>query len=339
MNELDFGNDDETIILENKKVNSKTNISKIEEESKSKTNVVTKSVKITKRPIINYLFCDPNSYTFGNWKDVFPDNKIKLRNLVFNSRWNNFFDIVEKKSYFSNMEKILSGYLSKNTCPIYPLPELVFNSLNVIAPDRIKVVIIGQDPYINYENINGKDIPQAMGCSFSVPYNYPKPPSLTNIYQNLEDFGHVKKKPDGGCLAGWIMQGCLMLNASMTVFYKQSNSHKSVWQEFTKDLIKYINEKCDKVVFLAWGKDAHTLCLNVDPHKHCIITSSHPSPYAYTNSYTGFQYGLDIVNRKSTTYPPFKSTDHFGRANEYLKNNGKKEIYWDLIDINWDEYI
>src|SRR5581483_9845500 len=118
------------------------------------------------------------------------------------------------------------------------------------------------------------------GFSFSVPRNYPKAKSLSNIYQNLALFNHIKQIPNSGCLSLWVLQGCFMINASLTTLLGQSNAHKDVWTEFTTDLITYLNSKFENLVFVAWGAHAHNLCRNVDPNRHHIITSSHPSPYS-----------------------------------------------------------
>ncbi len=108
-----------------------------------------------------------------------------------------------------------------------------------------------------------------------------------------------------------------------------------MWKEFTQDLIQYLDSNYKNIVFLAWGKDAHNICLNIDPKNHHIITSSHPSPYSYNNSYTGFSYGKqnNFKDRTRITYPSFKSVDHFGRINTYLKSVNKTQIFWDVIDI------
>jgi uracil-DNA glycosylase len=301
---------------------------------------VSKSVSVTpvtklfnERPITEYIFADVKTYNFKTWKECFPKGNVSLRSLIINPAWNEFFDIIEKKPYFKNMERILSGFVQEKKQTVVPHAELVFNSFNVLSPKMIKVVFLGQDPYIGIKEINGKNIPQAMGFSFSVPLGYPRPPSLNNIYDNMVTFGHLKEKPEGGCLSGWVMQGCFMINASFTTFLGQSNAHKDVWKDFTTDLLKYLNNVSSKVVFIAWGKDAHNLCLNIDPYKNHIITSSHPSPYSYQNSYSGLTYGLDATKRKPATYPSFYSTDHFGKINQYLKANGKSEIFWDVIDV------
>lgn len=319
-NELDFGPDEEIperIVARKDK--------KTEEKNK-------KIVPLfPRRSLFEYVFIDGNDYNFKSWNECFPHKNVSLRSLLTNSAWNEFFDIIERKPYYKGIERILSGFLEDTKSTIVPFPELVFNTLNILSPDKIKVVIIGQDPYINSIKINGKHIPQAMGLSFSVPLNYPKPPSLNNIYENLHHFKHIPEIPKGGCLAAWALQGCFMINAALTTFYSKSAAHRDVWKNFTNDLMCYINDKCENVVFLAWGKDAHMLCLNIDPTRHHIITSSHPSPLAYDKTYSGYEYGKNKTNRKQVTYPAFKSTDFFGKMNNYLVTNGKKEIFLDLI--------
>jgi uracil-DNA glycosylase len=354
-NELDFGSDDESIsdkktptkkiIDENSKTISIKKFMDEDEESDDETPFVKKNIIKVKtgpqikpiignRPMMDYMFANANNYSFKSWKECFPDKKIKLRSLIFNPTWNDFFDIVEKKTYFTGMERILSDYLEKSNETILPHAELVFNIFNVLSPKQIKVVISGQDPYPGTNKINNKLIPQAMGFSFSVPQNYPKPDSLKNIYENLLQFKHITRIPNSGCLSYWILQGCFMMNAAFTTFYTKKNVHRNVWKCFTDDLLSYINTKCENIVFVVWGKDAHILCQNIDPYKHQIITSSHPSPLAFEKTFSGYAYGKfkNPRDRKVVTYPSFKSTDHFGRINNYLKSVNKREIIWDLIN-------
>jgi len=286
------------------------------------------------RPTIEYILPDANNYSYKTWSRCFPDKKVVLRALVFNPAWNEFFSTIERKSYYKKMEKILSDFMEKSNETILPHAELVFNALNILSPEKISVFLIGQDPYPGANKINNKLIPQATGLCFSTPLNYPKPDSLKNIYGNLKMFGHIKKIPDSGCLSAWAIQGCFMINATLTTYYTKKNVHKSVWKSFTDDLIAYINNSCKNVVFLVWGKDAHIMCKYVDPYKHHIITSSHPSPLGFSKTFNGYSYGplKNEKDRKEVTYPPFFTTDHFGRVNNYLKSVGKKEIVWDLID-------
>lgn len=337
-NELDFGSDEEDDeVVVKKKFMDEDEESESDEIVKKKPVSNPNKIPVPKilqdRPLTDYIFADANSYNFKSWKECFPDNKVTLRSLVFNPAWNEFFDMVESKPYFKGMERIFSDYLIKNKEIIIPHAELVFNSFNVLSPKKIRVVIIGQDPYPCSNIINGKSIPDAMGFSFSVPYNCPKAKSLKNIFENLHKFGHISKIPDGGCLSYWVLQGCFMINASLTTFSDSKNSHRNVWKNFTNDLLEYINAKCDNLVFMVWGKDAHSLCLNIDPKRHHIITSSHPSPLGFDKSFGGFTYGKvkNSNDRNTLRYNPFVNTDHFGMANKYFQSIGKREIMWDVI--------
>ena len=270
---------------------------------------------------------DANNYNFDDWSDRFPDGKVKLRQLLTNPAWKEFFDQESAKPYFKNIEKILSNIIvNEPKKKIVPYPEFVFEAQNILSPSEIEVVILGQDPYIGEEEIKGKLVPQAMGLSFSAPMNYPTPKSLVNIYQNLLHFDHVKTTPKSGYLMPWALQGVFMLNSALTTFMGQSNAHQQLWTEYTMNLIKYIGEKTNNVVFLAWGADAHKKCRLINPKNHLVITSSHPSPFAYMSTLRGVTF-----DNKEVTFSSFKSTDHFGKANKYLKEHGRAPIDWNAI--------
>ncbi|XWV25309.1 putative uracil-DNA glycosylase [Tupanvirus deep ocean] len=349
LNELDFGDEDENSESETENISTPRKIFMDEDEDSDDDDELPTTKKqslkqhfavtniepiIGDRAIIEYLLPDANNYSFKTWNQCFPDKKIVLRSLVFNPAWNDFFNMVERKPYFKKMQSILSDCLAKSNETMLPHAELVFNAFNVLSPKDIRVVIIGQDPYPGANKINGKLIPQATGFCFSAPLNYPTPDSLKNIYENMHMFGHIQNKPTSGCLSAWVLQGCFMINASLTTLYTKKNVHKNVWKNFTDDLLSYINKNYEKIVFLVWGKDAHLLCKYIDPYKHHIITSSHPSPLAYNKTFGGYSYGIlkNERDRKDVTYPPFQTTDHFGRVNSYLKSIGKREIIWDLLD-------
>ena len=261
--------------------------------------------------IIDCITVNVKDYPFQSWDKKFPDKKIKIRSLCFNSEWDPFFDKID---YYEQIEQELEKYLRKGEI-ILPYPDLLFNSLNILFRNMLKVVFLGQDPYFN---INEEGIPQACGLSFSVPYGYPAPPSLHNIYQNLVKYGHMKTKPRDGCIMGWVVQGCLMINSAWTTLHKQPNAHKSIWPRFTKDFLMYINDNCENLVFLSWGSNAHELSANIDSKKHLIIRSSHPSPQSFMTE---------------GRYPAFMSVDQGGLTNKYLKSHGKDPIIWDVIDL------
>lgn len=278
-----------------------------------------------KRHYLNYLLINVHNYKFKDWQEYFPDGKIKLDGLCINEDWGEFFDKT-KEIQTEIEEKLTKRFLTNKK--FVPYPELIFNSFNVVSPKKIKVIILGQDPYINMKEFDGINIPEAMGLSFSVPYGYPRPPSLYNIYANLVKFGHLKEMPHEGCLIGWVMQGCLMINSAFTTIWKKSFEHKEIWPDFTEQLIEYINENCKNVAILAWGKPAHGLCCNIDHKKHKVIYSSHPSPYSYTITVNGWRPDQGYV-----AHPSFQETDHFGEANKYLLSVDKTPILWDVIDI------
>ncbi len=163
----------------------------------------------------------------------------------------------------------------------------------------MKVVVLGQDPYIN------KD--QAHGLSFSVKDGTSLPPSLKNIFKELEgDIGIKREQSD---LSDWAAQGVLMINGTFTVQKGISNSHKNIgWLDFTKDVINHLNTKKSHIVYIAWGSFAQKLCSNVDNKTNLVLSSAHPSPLS---SYRGF-FG----------------SNHFSKTNEYLRNHKLEEIKW-----------
>lgn len=162
---------------------------------------------------------------------------------------------------------------------IYPKKENIFNAFKVTPINNIKVVIVGQDPY-HQPN-------QAHGLCFSVLKPVPPPPSLKNIYKNLLANKEINfKAPSHGDLTKWAQQGVFLLNATLTVEDSQPNSHaKCGWQKFTDHVISVINEQCTNVVFLLWGKPAQEKAKSVNPSKHCILKTSHPSPLSASQGF------------------------------------------------------
>lgn len=184
---------------------------------------------------------------------------------------------------------------------ILPKPDLVFSAFNHFGIDELNVVIIGQDPYINKE--------QAMGLSFSVPKGVKLPPSLKNVYKCIENTCEITMDFENGDLTNWAKQGVLLLNTTLTVFEKNSNSHKKIWKGFSLDLLKYISDNTENVIFMLWGNDAKKLSKVINSNKHHILEHTHPSP----------------LSRKT-----FLECNHFQKANEILKKLGKKEINWTI---------
>jgi uracil-DNA glycosylase len=259
-----------------------------------------------------------NNYEHKPWNETFPDHNVSLKNLVTDRTWKYVIGKEMEKSYFDKLEKFLTHALKSTDAKVkmYPYPDLVFNAFNLVPLHTIKVVIIGQDPYHQNEVHNEQIIPQAMGLSFSVPTGIAVPSSLKNIYQNLVDFGHIKKAPSHGNLTKWANQGCMMLNTSLTVQHGYPNSHAKFWQEFTDTIIKYISERTDNVIFVLWGSPALKKLEMIDTKKHGVTISSHPSGLSNT--------------KPLQSYPAFSKCDHFGEINKFLEKHNKTKIEWAL---------
>ena len=203
-----------------------------------------------------------------------------------------------EQDYFKELaEKVRLAYLSKT---VYPPPKQVFNAFELCPFDKVKVVILGQDPYINPG--------QAMGLSFSVPDGVRPPPSLLNIYKEIKSDLGVDVSPSGN-LERWAKQGVLLLNASLTVEAGLSNSHQNWgWQIFTDATIKKISEEKKHVVFMLWGAYAKSKASLIDFEKHLILKTAHPSPLSAHNGFFG--------------------SKHFSQANDYLKQTAQTPIDW-----------
>ena len=185
---------------------------------------------------------------------------------------------------------------------IYPPGSLIFNAFNITPFANVKVVLLGQDPY------HGKG--QAHGLSFSVQNGVRPPPSLVNIFKELNADTGVPI-PDHGNLTKWAEQGVLLLNACLTVRENEPLSHSKIgWTGFTDSVIKKISEEKKKVVFLLWGKFAQEKQALIDETKHLVLKAAHPSPYSANNGFMGCR--------------------HFSKTNEYLVKNGIDPIDWAL---------
>ncbi|MEM6503261.1 MAG: uracil-DNA glycosylase [Cyanobacteria bacterium P01_C01_bin.89] len=185
---------------------------------------------------------------------------------------------------------------------IYPRGSLIFNAMNSTPFDQVKVVILGQDPY------HGPG--QAHGLSFSVPEGVQQPPSLVNIFKEIEqDLGI--KPPRHGCLQSWADQGVLLLNSVLTVEKHKAASHKGQgWEEFTDAIIDALNNQREHVVFMLWGSYAKKKGKFIDRDRHLVLTSPHPSPLSAHRGFFG--------------------NGHFSKANAYLQENGIDPISWTI---------
>ena len=206
-------------------------------------------------------------------------------------------DEFSSPSYLKLREFLKAEYSSHT---VYPSMYDIFNSMKFTPFNGIKVVLIGQDPY-HEEN-------QAMGLSFSVPKGVDLPPSLVNIFKEIES-ETGKSGFSSGDLTGWAKQGVLLLNAVLTVRAHAANSHKGKgWEEFTDGIIKKISDGRENVVFFLWGANARAKKPLIDGNKHLILECAHPSPLSAYNGFFG--------------------CGHFIKANEYLIKHGKTPIEW-----------
>lgn len=186
---------------------------------------------------------------------------------------------------------------------IYPKSLDIFNAFSLTPFDQVKVVIIGQDPY------HGPN--QAHGLSFSVLPNVNLPPSLVNIYKELQSDLQIKP-PKDGCLINWAKQGVLLLNSILTVEQGMPGSHRNRgWEQFTDQVIQVLNSYSrNKIIFLLWGAYAQKKCLAINQERHFVLTAAHPSPFS--------------------AYQGFFGCKHFSKANALLQTIGKKPINWSI---------
>jgi uracil-DNA glycosylase len=214
------------------------------------------------------------------------------------SSWKEVLQPEFEKEYFKQLtEFVRKEYKTKK---IFPPGSLIFNAFDLCPYNKVKVVIIGQDPY------HGPG--QANGLCFSVNDGVDFPPSLVNIYKEIEN-EYAKQMPKNGDLSSWAKQGVLLLNAILTVQAHMPCSHQGKgWETFTDAVIRILAEKKEHLVFLLWGSYAQQKGLYIDTNKHLVLKSPHPSPLS---AYRGF-----IGNR------------HFQLANQYLKEHGMSGIEW-----------
>lgn len=202
------------------------------------------------------------------------------------------------KPYFAELSKFIHDEYKSSI--VYPPPQFIFNALDSLPVDKVKVVIIGQDPY--------HEPGQAHGLSFSVPDGIDLPPSLQNIYKELAaDLGVEPSKT--GNLERWVKEGVLLLNATLTVRAHQAGSHQNKgWEQFTDAIIHRLAETRENLVFILWGNYAQRKGAFIDTAKHLVIKSAHPSPLS---AYNGF------FNSKP-----------FSKTNQYLEAHGITPIRW-----------
>lgn len=263
------------------------------------------------------------NYSYATWTERFPDWKIDLRRLLnVDSSWNDMWEQLIYDEKWTSIRDFLRHChnTTEGKIKIFPPPDLVFNAFRLTPLNDVKVVILGQDPYPRFDTQSDFDetiVPQAMGLSFSVPYGMPVPSSLDNVYKNMVSFDILKKQPTHGNLESWAWQGVLLLNRALTVQYRYAGSHVETWGRLTGEIMRYISDHLDNVVFMLWGGPAQDSEEFIDSSKHKVIKSSHPSGRGCWSTCRGT--------------PPFMKKNHFGEANQYLKSVGKKEINWGAI--------
>lgn len=222
---------------------------------------------------------------------------------ILKNDWQCLLEDEFEKDYYLKLRSFLANEYRTKT--IYPDMYDIFNALHYTEYRNVKVVILGQDPY------HGPN--QAHGLSFSVKLGVPVPPSLNNIYKELNSDLSCYV-PTNGYLKKWADQGVMLLNTVLTVREGQANSHKNIgWEHFTDKIISLLNHREDPIVFILWGKNAQSKLSIINNTKHCIIKSVHPSPLS--------------------VYGGFFGSRPFSRTNDFLASIGKEPIDWQIENI------
>lgn len=213
--------------------------------------------------------------------------------------WKEKLDDELQKPHFRELMTYVEAEYAKGT--VYPSYEHIFNAFEHTPFDKVRVVILGQDPY------HGKD--QAIGLSFAVSEGTTVPPSLRNIFKEIESDLGVTTFSDDGDLTRWAKQGVLLLNATLTVSAGTPGSHQNKgWEQFTDAVIKKLSEEREHLVFILWGNYARAKGAHIDRTKHLVLESAHPSPFSAHGGFFG--------------------SKPFSKTNEYLKAKGEREIDW-----------
>ena len=213
--------------------------------------------------------------------------------------WKDALESEFSKEYFKTLADFVRDEYKSGT--VYPAPKNIFRAFDLCPFNQVKVVVLGQDPY------HGAG--QATGLSFAVSKGTRLPPSLQNIYKEIEDDLGIKPTYADGDLERWATQGVLLLNSTLTVRASDAGSHqKRGWEEFTDAVIQALSDKREHVVFILWGNYARAKGARIDRSKHFVIESAHPSPFSAANGFFG--------------------SKPFSKTNEYLKEHGEKEIDW-----------
>jgi len=219
----------------------------------------------------------------------------------YDESWNQILQPLFKQPYMKALSRFVQE--ERSSTLVFPPEDLVFNAFRLTPLERVKVVILGQDPYHN----DG----QAHGLSFSVPEGIAIPPSLRNIYAELQTDIPGFQYPRSGDLTTWATQGVLLLNATLTVRAHQAASHqKQGWEMFTDHIIHEVSNRTEHVVFMLWGSYAQKKAMLIDHTKHLVLKAVHPSPLS--------------------VYRGFFGSKHFSKANAYLIQHGRTPINWKI---------
>ena len=218
-------------------------------------------------------------------------------------RFREILDAESKKDYMINLKKFIDNEYATKT--IFPARENIMNAMRYTPYEKVKVVNVGQDPYHVFGEANG--------LSFSVQPGIKTPPSLVNIFKELNrDLGCYI--PNNGCLVKWAKEGVLLLNSVLTVEKDKPGSHRGKgWEIFTDTVIKALNEKKEPIVFLLWGNYAKEKAGYITNPKHLVLKTSHPSPFSVRSGFDG--------------------CSHFSKANDFLKANSIEPIDWQIENI------
>lgn len=213
-----------------------------------------------------------------------------------------------QEPYIAQLAAFIEKEYATAPTPVYPPLDLIFNAFYQTPFDQVKVLLVGQDPY--------HGVGQAHGLSFSVPKGIKPPPSLQNIFKEIETDLQIPK-PHHGCLLAWAQQGVMLLNATLTVRQGEPMSHHGRgWERFTDAVVRKLEEREEPLVFVLWGKSAQDKCRFLRekgiPSRHLVLTAAHPSPYSANQGFFGCH--------------------HFSKINTFLKQHHKAPIDWSLKD-------
>jgi uracil-DNA glycosylase len=240
-----------------------------------------------------------------SWKEFYKTREMIL---YYDLSWHILFCMLYKHPKFEQINKKLKELVKKNI-QIYPLPTQITSAFLFTKADELKVVFIGNEPYVLYD----KKYNKSSGLAYSID-DTKIPETLNNIFNNLIKYNHIREKPKNGNLQWWAVQGCLLLNSTLTTSEGQQKEHLNIWGWCIDYIIQYISQYMDNIIFVLWGSNSYKKINLIDLDKHHTIISSHPAEWT--------------ANKQFHDYPAFMNYDHFGQINQILKKLGKTEIIW-----------